>query len=313
METVWWQQVSETEWSLPDALGTLRFWQFPSGFNLWQSEIELTRPVCLDMSAWIPEVAVGTQMHLAGSTLQQFGTHTPKRSTAGTATLMRIQVPPVRYIFEEPHLIRHIGVSINIKTWAERFQGDKPRRLERLFDPDTQIEYLETRPANATLRTLGRKLIAPGSPSLTENLQLEALSIAFFAETLSNFSSPKVEENASQPIQAWQRDAVEATCNHIDANLNTPLDLGMLASKVRMTEPQLDQMFRLLKEQTPSEYQRARRLLEAHSQLTYSGTPIKQIAHDLGYAHVSNFTRAYSNHFGESPSRTRTRGKSLNQ
>jgi AraC-like DNA-binding protein len=42
---------------------------------------------------------------------------------------------------------------------------------------------------------------------------------------------------------------------------------------------------------------------KARAALT-AGTLIKQLAYDLGYAHVANFTRAYRRAFGESPSKT---------
>jgi len=43
------------------------------------------------------------------------------------------------------------------------------------------------------------------------------------------------------------------------------------------------------------------RLAEAHEALLKSDTPIKVIAAHLGYAHVSNFTSAFSKKYGYSP------------
>ncbi|PVA11381.1 AraC family transcriptional regulator [Pelagivirga sediminicola] len=96
-------------------------------------------------------------------------------------------------------------------------------------------------------------------------------------------------------------DAVEAMESHVA----DPLDLNQLASIAGVSARQLNRLFADQLGQPAMRYYRALRLDRARSLLRNSALPLTQIALATGFANSSHFSRAYSEQFGQAPSRYR--------
>jgi AraC family transcriptional regulator of arabinose operon len=80
-----------------------------------------------------------------------------------------------------------------------------------------------------------------------------------------------------------------------------------LAAKEGLTAGQLDRLWRAELSITPHQYRDRQRLTYACEQLRQHETPIKVIAADLGFRHLSQFSNWFSNRHRESPRSYRKR------
>ena len=96
-------------------------------------------------------------------------------------------------------------------------------------------------------------------------------------------------------------DAVEV----MESHLADPLDLGQLAGIAGVSPRQLNRLFSDQLGQSAMRYYRGLRLDRAQSLLRNSAMPLTQIALATGFANSSHFSRAYSDRFGQAPSRYR--------
>lgn len=310
MKEVCWEALSHTEFRLENGLGRMTITNLPSGFRLYRTVLELREAVLIDMSSGITRPAIGTQMHMTGKTVQSLGPVREVDISAGRAALMRICEPPGVYVHPEAGVIRHVGVSCYVETLAERLPPQASRQLARFADPENTATFLESRSASPGLRRLCQQILGLSEPDTVAGLfHIEALALQFFGQTLSLFNLEQA--GAAQALEDWEEDAVAMAARLLLEQIDSPVQADLLARKVHMTASRLEEAFRAINGQTLAEYQRIQRLKLAHEWLATENTAIKRISHRLGYAHVSNFTRAYKDFYGESPNRTRTRARAV--
>lgn len=88
----------------------------------------------------------------------------------------------------------------------------------------------------------------------------------------------------------------------ITEDLANPPRIEDVARQVGVSQRRLGEIFREVFGTTPSQCLTQWRLEEAKSLLGRGDLSVKQVAHMMGYTHVSSFSYAYSRHFGCSPS-----------
>lgn len=308
MKTTRWIPQEDGSLALEAGMGRMRVTPMKSGFCIFRSEIEIMEPMIVDLSDMVFRTVIGTQVNLTGVSSMTFANGQELDTSAGNAALMRVGTPKVHTTQDHAEIIRHVGVSLSLDEVAKWFPNGAPSTAIPFFDPQERDDCGLSMPVTPSVRALALQLSAIEGTSWLDSLREEALAISFFAEVMALFSDERRED--AEHASAWERDAIAQAARIIDGAPGQPLDMAALAQGCRMAETRLDQLFRAIMGQTLAEYQRARRLEAAQALLKDTDRPIKQIAFDLGYAHVSNFTRAYQKFFGEGPGRTRTRGRS---
>lgn len=89
-------------------------------------------------------------------------------------------------------------------------------------------------------------------------------------------------------------------------NLSNPnFGVAELAETLPMHRSSLSRKLSELIGLSPSELIEDMRMEEAMQLLTVSDIPIGQVANEVGFTELSNFSRAFKRHFGESPSNVR--------
>ncbi|MGB1465293.1 MAG: helix-turn-helix transcriptional regulator, partial [Alcanivorax nanhaiticus] len=156
---------------------------------------------------------------------------------------------------------------------------------------------------NVATSMFSRQIYGPG-----RRFQLEALAIQFLYELIDSFCD--MAANEEQAVQEWERAAVEALMARISAEPGALWLAGQLAEGAGMTEARLNVLFRLLAEKRCAEYIREQRMRLARRLLEEGRLHLKQIAAEVGFNHVSNFSRAYKRWFGENPGRALRRKES---
>jgi len=91
----------------------------------------------------------------------------------------------------------------------------------------------------------------------------------------------------------------------IEAHLEQPLSLGLLAQLACLSEFHLARMFRLSFGMPPSAWIAARRLERARDLLKNTALPLQQVAQACGYADLSHFSHRFRAGAGLAPSRYR--------
>ncbi|MEZ5735497.1 MAG: AraC family transcriptional regulator [Novosphingobium sp.] len=97
---------------------------------------------------------------------------------------------------------------------------------------------------------------------------------------------------------------------YIRANLREPIGIDELVAVAGVSSRSLYYGFRRWRKTTPMSYLRNLRLNVAHEELRdaeNSGKRVTEIAMNIGYDHLSRFSRDYKQRFGESPSATMRR------
>jgi AraC family transcriptional regulator len=113
------------------------------------------------------------------------------------------------------------------------------------------------------------------------------------------------EEVRRMPTAADER-RVSTTLRFIEANLDQPLPLELLASNARMSEFHFLRVFKQVAGITPHQYILHARLRRAGLQLKTSCDDVLKIALDAGFRDLSNFNQAFRSEFGVSPTRFRS-------
>ena len=79
-----------------------------------------------------------------------------------------------------------------------------------------------------------------------------------------------------------------------------------LAREVGISQAALYMHFKRITRTTPIQFQKDLRLLEAKRLLLQEGDSISEVAFEVGYESLSQFSREYSRKFGTSPSNERS-------
>jgi len=102
-------------------------------------------------------------------------------------------------------------------------------------------------------------------------------------------------------ITTRDREVLHAVKDYIDQNFLDPNSLESLSRNFGLNEFKLKLGFKTLFETSPIRYLLRKRLTYALSLLQDTDKTIKEISHEIGYAHAANFTTAFVRAFGNSP------------
>lgn len=105
---------------------------------------------------------------------------------------------------------------------------------------------------------------------------------------------------------------IQKTIDYIEDNLESKLDIDLLASKIYTSSFIFQRMFTMLCDCTIGEYIRNRRLTLAGYEVLNEESSILEIAVKYGYETNESFTRAFSRFHGVNPSAARKNRLSLN-
>jgi len=94
---------------------------------------------------------------------------------------------------------------------------------------------------------------------------------------------------------------IEGVLAHIQSNLDTPLTLDDLASLAGFSPYHFHRLYADATGETVMRHIRRLRLERAAFRLTYSGRPVTDVGLEAGYASTEAFSRAFKDHYGQSP------------
>jgi AraC-like DNA-binding protein len=176
-------------------------------------------------------------------------------------------------------------------------------RLDGKGEKEAVNRSLHTFPIDdAILKTLRRILdLAPKSPGaqlLGDTYQDEFHALLLLGEAGGDLRRLLTENSKAN--------RVARTIAHIRANLEQGSTIQELIKISGMSKSTLHENFKTATGQTPLQFQKDLRLLEARSHLKTDKEPVSQIAFAVGYSSPTQFARDYKRAFGKTPKQDRT-------
>jgi len=198
---------------------------------------------------------------------------------------------------------------------GEAVRGALKQRFPRMPSPEDWVGTLPLTASTETLRAtvawLTAELDRLGSP-LTKVSRprsfAERTLLSLFVECLAEMAP--VDAERSLDIGEAQIRRAESW---IEANLAEPIGVDEIAQAVGVGVRSLQLTFRRLRGCSPSEAVMKRRLEAARGCMLSAdaSATVTEIASSLGFYELGRFSKRYREHFGESPSATLARAKSV--
>lgn len=177
----------------------------------------------------------------------------------------------------------------------DRYLG--PELSRRLTDADG-VRALDRRASLPASLALARRLVQPPGPQPTDALERHIAMLSLAALELRHLAP------APQALPPrWSDDELarlEQARELLSAQMDRALTLAYLSAAVGLGEHRLKQGFRAVFGSTPQAMLLELRMRRAWA-LLESGCQVAQAGWQVGYAHPSNFSAAFTRFFGRSP------------
>ncbi len=128
---------------------------------------------------------------------------------------------------------------------------------------------------------------------------LEVLSTVLKRHGIRHSGHEGMDERVRQTVEIMQ--ARDFAC---------PFRVEELATELNISSNYLNRIFRAAMRVTPNQYWDLLRIEHARSRLRQPGMRIKEVALDLGFKHLSHFSKWFKRHVGESPQSLKSGAKS---
>lgn len=290
------------EYELPGGRGVTEHIPFGNGLILFRSEMQVDETCVIDTQWDTSLPMLFTQTHLMGTSILETPDGRSHRIAPDRAMVMRITRPGARFIIPGGQTLRHVGVSADLPALEAQFANSLPSALAPFVEPPSTGVLVRSCCIGQRMRGLLTRLFTPRADGAAAPLVREGIAALILAE-LIEYLAAENDAGDDPNCAAWERLAVQEVADYVAANLHKPLGPDHLAKRAGLTRARLQTLFRRLQDCSLAEYIRVQRLTAARRFLE-AGLPLKQVAEDVGYSHVSNFSTAYRAYFGETPGRT---------
>lgn len=273
---------------------------FPSGIEVQFSNLPIKKGTEITLPVTLHAQRLRAMFFITGKMQVRLGNGHEGHWSPKTACLMRGDTPGLGFIAQESGWIAHVCVAMRCEDLATRFADETPAVLRDYLCPTGPVDTL--RPVHCTNRMLAAAMALhkAGLDNVFARSRCEALALQVLIEAVAALQLPQPVKRDQSICIYEQARALHAAVTK-DPTADFPGVLGACPS-LRQQRAIL-QMFETSYGLSLRSYRHKMVMEKARAALT-SGTLIKQLAYDLGYAHVANFTRAYRRAFGESPSKT---------
>jgi AraC-like DNA-binding protein len=225
--------------------------------------------------------------------------------------------------FREQSIHEEGRCAIYASTSPQAFFRCRPgRSLDQISFALTSArlrDYLGDMPLPASLKRLmdGKASYFNHTPTATPAMKRAALAIRaapMYGASRHFYLQGKMLEILSEVVACLEDDSPSKelilgiekrrlleVCDLLVADLSSPPDMVELANKVGASPRRLNNVFKQAFGMTAFEWLAEHKMQLAGEMLQEGSLPIKEITFRLGYAHVSNFTTAFTKRYGAPP------------
>jgi len=149
-----------------------------------------------------------------------------------------------------------------------------------------------------------QQLLQAECHGLADALKIQSRVLDLIAEHLYHIA-PQLDEPPSPSPHARYQQAVDQACEILRMRHHSPPTLAELSRMVGINDTKLKRGFRQFHQTTAYQYLTQCRMERACKLLTETPLSLSEIAWKVGYAERTQLSRAFSRHFGFSPSHYR--------
>jgi len=293
-----------TELSGPRWRGRFERMAFGAGFHMHLGRVETCGPAVIPVIRGDPGPGPVSAFTLASgrAAVSVTGT-TPIPLEPGRAILLTVGAGGAAFQVPAGQVLRFLGVAMSPALMVELLDGRIPEGLVRLIAGRGCETVVKERAVAAATRTLVEELGEPGDGGALQRLHREAVAVRLVAEMIGAELSDRDEGAPPRDVAA-----VRAARERLLADLHDAPSAAMLAEAAGLSLRRFLRAFEAVHGASPAQLLRQERLAEARRLLEAGDLPLKAIAWQVGYGHVSNFVAAFAEQYGAPPRRFSRRG-----
>jgi len=240
--------------------------------------------------------------------------------TAGTGRLEMLDWPEIelepgrailftakarRSVFRRPgpQTFRFFSVALVPSLLVELLDRRIPEPLAALIESNGQETVVKTRSLGQPVRGLIEGLGEPGEGGALQRLHREAVAIRLLTEMVEAELSDPADAAEVSALSRREQRAVRAAAGRLLEDLRDAPSAASLAEAAGLGLRRFLRAFEAIHGVSPAQLLRRERLAEGRRLIEAGGMPLKAIAWQVGYGHVSNFVAAFSEHYGAPPRR----------
>jgi len=242
------------------------------------------------------------QVMLEGRVDLDFGGRRRVVASGNHSLLFRLSGDWPTYNLRADTPFHSLAYKLDVARIERLLEGEAPEILRPLLARRLdQPVHLSGR-ANRLMRNIAAGTFAAGLNGPLRRIMLEGAALQLFAiqAGVAARQQPAGERIA---LSTRERAAVHDAHDRLLADMREPPTLGALADAVGLSEKRLSAGFRQEFGASVFETLRNRRLEHGRQALEDGAASVKEIAHRVGYNHVSNFIHAYRARYGKPPRR----------
>ena len=297
---------------LSSEVGTLSVVNHPLGIGaqLLEIQYQFHSPVTTVGRALVKEPVLLLPILFSGRTRYR---HRNGLSCEGSAEKWCLNLLP-ELMAEYDHRVDEPAAALSMVFTASRLgamlSGQRlPRQIQAFLDGRFDPISAEVR-TSATLRRVALQVRTNPYKGAMAALYIEGKAYEILAEALTEFAGQ--EDSVGRTLASDRRRAYTAR-DILMANLANPPGMEDLARQVGLSQRRLNEVFLDLFGAAPFQCLTQWRLDQALDLLGRGDLSVKQVAHRMGYAHVSSFSHAFARRFGVPPSGRRDVGPGSGQ
>lgn len=252
--------------------------------------LRVARTTQLEASVYQPVICLilqGRKETMLGERTLRFG--------AGESLIVSHELPVLSRIIEADAQLPYLAVVLNIDIGLLRSLYEQ---VAEHTLPEPQVESMAVHQTEPQLMAaLSRYLELIEHPLEAQILAPLLLKEIHFRLLMAAHGGMlrRLLRQESHPSR------IARALEHLRQHFASPLSVPELARHVGMSPSSFYQHFKTITGNTPLQYQKDLRLLEAKSRLMTGGQSVSRVALDVGYESPTQFSREYARKFGASP------------
>ena len=231
---------------------------------------------------------------LQGQKYAQFGTHRVEYA-AGDVVIVGQSLPTISSVIgatpEHPFIAVYVGLNMQILRGVYADMGSSITQESARLGFETGQAEAELIDALARLFRLRR-----------DKVEEQALGAAALREVYFRVLRSKYSGALQQMIHLDSKaNQIARAIAHIRREYRSTIKANDLAAIAGMSPSVFYETFKQITANSPLQYQKDLRLLEAHEMLRHERSSISKVAHHVGYESAAQFSREFSRKFGAPP------------
>lgn len=208
-----------------------------------------------------------------------------------------------------PQTFRFFSVAMVPSVMIELLDRRIPQPLAGLIESNGRATVVKERVLSPAMRNSIEGLGEPGEAGALQRLHREAVAIGLLTEMIeAELAEHPAAPGPGDPIETpplspREARAVRIAADRLTADLRDAPSAAMLAAAAEMGFRRFLRAFEAIHGVSPAQLLRRERLAEGLRLIEKGGLPLKAIAWQVGYGHVSNFVAAFSEQYGAPPRR----------